>query len=359
MIPVDNNYHMPAEYAPHAGCWMLWPERPDVWRNNAAPAQEAFAQVATAIAQFEPVTVGASAAQLDRARQLLPVSVQVVEMVYDDAWARDTGPTFVVNEAGNLAGVDWAFNAWGGREEGAYFPWDKDEQVARQILELVGAERFVCDMILEGGSIHVDGEGTLLTTAECLLNPNRNPTLSQSEIEQTLRDYLGVRHIIWLPRGIYKDETYGHVDNIACFARPGEIILTWTDDTSDPQYEISREAYETLAQAKDAHGRGLTIHKIHQPTPMYITDEEAEGIEVNPEAKHRHVERRLGGSYVNFYIANGGLIMPTFEDEKYDTLAQQTLSQIFPERKIVPIYSREILLGGGNIHCITQQVPCS
>ncbi len=356
-MPTPHTTHMPAEYAPHDHCWMLWPVRPDVWRDNAAPAQEAFARVATAISQFEPVTMGVLPAQTASARALLPPQVRVVEMVYDDAWARDTGPTFVVNDKGGLAGVDWAFNAWGGREEGAYFPWDKDEQVARQILELAGAERLVTEMILEGGSIHVDGEGTLLTTAECLLNPNRNPDLTQAQIEQTLQDYLGVRHIIWLPRGLYLDETYGHVDNIACFARPGEIILAWTDDQADPQYEISHEAYAFLAGVRDVHGRGLTIHKLHQPTPMHITPEEAAGIQVNAEAKHRHEARRMGGSYVNFYLPNGGLVMPAFGDEKYDQLAQQTLADIFPERKIVPIYSREILLGGGNIHCITQQQP--
>ncbi len=196
-----------------------------------------------------------------------------------------------------------------------------------------------------------------MTTAECLLNPNRNPDLIQTQIEQTLMDYLGVRHIIWLPRGLYLDETYGHIDNIACFARPGEVVLAWTDDQTDPQYEISHEAYEALAGVRDVHGRVLTIHKLHQPTPMYITPAEAAGIQVNAEAKHRHEARRMGGSYVNFYLANGGLIMPAFGDEKYDLLAQQTLAQIFPERRIVPIYSREILLGGGNIHCITQQQP--
>ncbi len=356
-FPRDDGFAMPGEFAPHAGCWMLWPERGDVWREQAGPARRAFAAVAAAIHRFEPVTVGVLPGRTAGARALLPAGVRVVEIPYDDAWARDTGPTFVTDGNGRVRGVDWAFNAWGGLEEGAYSPWDQDEAVAGRICDLAGVDRYRCSMILEGGSIHVDGEGTLLTTAECLLNPNRNPDLSQAEIEAMLRGYLGIEKIIWIPRGIYKDETWGHVDNIACFARPGEVVLSWCDDRSDPQYEISREAYEVLAAARDARGRHLIIHRIHQPAPMAVTAAEAAGITVNPDAKHRHEGRRLCGSYVNFYIANGGVVMPLFGDPQTDRPAQAALQAIFPDRQVVGVSSREILLGGGNIHCITQQQP--
>jgi len=359
--PRQDGFHMPGEFEPHTQCWMLWPERPDFWRENAQPAQAAFARVAAAIARFEPVTLGASAGQLDTARRMVPDGVHVVEMAYDDAWARDTGPTFVVNREGALRGVDWAFNAWGGREEGAYYPWDRDAAVAAHILALAGAARYRTELILEGGSIHVDGQGTLLATAECLLNPNRNPALSQSDIEETLRQYLGVETIIWLPLGVYNDDTDGHVDNLCCFARPGEVILTWTDDAADPQYERSHAAYEVLRRASDARSRTLTIHKLHQPTPLYVTAKEAAGLQPCTEpGSHAFTYcagDRLPGSYVNFYMANGGIVMPLFDDATYDRRAIQMLQSIFPERSVVRVPSRDILLGGGNIHCITQQQP--
>ncbi len=212
---------MPGEFEPHSGCWMLWPERPDNWRGRAERAQQAFAAVATAIAASEPVTMGASAAQLEHARDLLPASVRVVELAGDDAWARDIGPTFVVDDAGGRRGVDWRFNAWGG----IYAPWDRDERVAAAILEREGAGRYRAPLVLEGGSIHADGEGTVLTTEECLLNRNRNPDLSKQEIERLLLDYLGAEKVVWLGRGVYEDETDGHIDNLACFARPGIVLL--------------------------------------------------------------------------------------------------------------------------------------
>src|SRR5437588_12170062 len=184
--PASDGYRMPGEFEAHSGCWMAWPERTDTWRLRAEPAQEAFAAVAEAVAVSEPVTMAVSEAQYEHCRALLPPSVRVVEIATDDAWMRDVGPTFVVDDRGGIRGVDWRFNAWGGLDGGLYFPWDRDEQVARKVLEIEGADRYSAPIVLEGGSIHVDGEGTVLTTEECLLNRNRNPGLSREEIERTL-----------------------------------------------------------------------------------------------------------------------------------------------------------------------------
>ncbi|KPL84952.1 agmatine deiminase [Levilinea saccharolytica] len=354
--PRQDGFRMPGEFEPHAGTWMLWPERPDNWRLGAKPAQKTFAQVAAAIAQFEPLTIGVSNAQYLNARSLLPPTVRVVELSYDDSWMRDCGPTFVKNDQGLVRVVDWEFNAWGGLTGGLYFPWDNDNKVARKVAELERVDRYKAPLVLEGGSIHVDGQGTLLTTEECLLNPNRNPELSKGEIESYLQDYLNIQKIIWLGQGIFNDETNGHVDNIACFVRPGVIALAWTDDKQDPQYEISADAYERLRRTTDARGRALEVHKIHVPNPIFITEEESQGVDSAEGTLPRNPGDRLAGSYVNYYCCNGAVIVPTFNDP-HDALALQELQVLYPDRTIVPIPAREILLGGGNIHCITQQQP--
>ena len=354
--PRQDGFRMPGEFEPHTGCWMLWPERPDNWRLGGKPAQRAFAAIATAIAQFEPVTMGVSREQFPNARRMLPCHVRVVEISYNDSWMRDCGPTFVVNGQGVVRGIDWNFNAWGGLDGGLYFPWDQDDLVAQKVLEIERIERYKADLVMEGGSIHVDGQGTCLTTKECLLNPSRNPQLTQRQIEGNLSEYLNVEKIIWLSHGVYLDETSGHVDNLCCFIRPGVVALTWTDDKSDPQYEISRDADARLCAATDAHGRKFEIHKIHQPGPIYITRKESEGVDVVEGTLPRRAGDRLAGSYINFYIANGGVIMPTFDDP-HDRAAIETLQQLFPDHRVVGVPAREILLGGGNIHCITQQQP--
>jgi agmatine deiminase len=354
--PEKDGFRMPAEFERHSGCWMLWPERPDNWRAGAKPAQAAFAAVAAAIADGEPVTVGASAAQFQNARGRLPARVRVVEMSSNDAWIRDCGPTFVVDARGRRRGVDWTFNGWGGLEGGLYFPWDRDDEVARKVLEIEGADRYRTPFVLEGGAIHVDGQGTCLTTEECLLNPNRNPHATRAQVEVMLRRYLGVSTIIWLGAGVYLDETGGHIDELACFTSPGQVALTWTEDRSDPQYEISCDAYRRLRHARDARGRTLTVHKIHQPGPLYMTAEEAAGIDVRDGTHQRRVGDRLPASYINFYIANRRIVMPLY-DKRWDGRAMRTLQKLFPTRRVVGVATREVLLGGGNIHCITQQVP--
>jgi agmatine deiminase len=354
--PAADGFRMPAEFEPHAGCWMLWPERADNWREAARPAQHAFVGVATAIAQFEPVSVGVSAAHYGIARALLPEHVRVIELAHDDSWMRDVGPTFLVNLRGAVRGVDWHFNAWGGLNGGLYFPWDQDDLVARKVLEVEGRERYRAPLINEGGAIHVDGEGTVLVTEECLLNANRNPNLSREQIEDALRAYLGAHRIIWLGKGVFNDETDGHIDNLACFVRPGEVALGWTDNTRDPQYPISLDAWERLQDAVDARGRRLKVHKIPMPRPLFISEKEAAGVISREGTKPRPAGERLAGSYVNFYIANGGIVMPLL-DPRTDEAAAAKLKRLFPERRVVGVPAREVLLGGGNIHCITQQVP--
>jgi len=354
--PGRDGFRMPGEFEAHAGCWMLWPERTDNWRLGAKPAQQAFAAVDETIADFEPVTVGVSKDQFTNARQQLRSDIRVVEMSCDDSWMRDCGPTFVANDEGLVRGVDWEFNAWGGLDGGAYFPWDQDALVARKVLEIERLDRYKAPLVLEGGSIHVDGEGTLLTTEECLLNPNRNPHLSRGEIEKFLAEYLKVEKIIWLGKGVPGDGTSGHVDNLCCFIRPGMVALTWTDDPSDSQWKISNDAYERLSEATDARGRQLEVHTIHQPGPLHRTKAECEGIDAVEGSRARREGDRLPASYVNFYIANGAVVVPTFGDP-HDEDALESLQRLFPQRKVVGVHSREILLGGGNIHCIVQQQP--
>jgi agmatine deiminase len=354
--PASDGFHMPGEFAPHAGCWLLWPERPDNWREAARPAQLALAQVAAAIAQFEPVTVGVSSAHFLTARSLLSERIRVLEMAHDDCWMRDVGPSCVVNGRGAVRGVDWHFNAWGGLEGGLYFPWDQDELVARKVLETERLERYRAPMINEGGAMHVDGQGTALVTEECLLNPNRNPGFEKSDVERQLQAYLGVARVIWLGKGVVNDETDGHIDELACFVQPGHVCLTWTDRRRDPQYAISHDAWERLNDARDARGRRLKITRLTMPGPLYMSAREARGIITREGTKPRLAGERLAGSYVNFYIANGGIVMPLM-DARTDHLAARRLKALFPGRRVVGVPAREILLGGGNIHCITQQIP--
>ncbi|WCJ22050.1 Agmatine deiminase [Euphorbia peplus] len=363
--PASHGYRMPAEWEHHSQTWIGWPERPDNWRDNAVPAQRVFVQVATAISKFESVTVCASAAQWENARHHLPAHVRVVEMSLNDSWFRDTGPTIVVKSSNSgttdqrIAGIDWTFNSWGGVDDGCYKDWSLDLHVARKILGIERLPRFPHFMILEGGSIHVDGEGTCLTTEECLLNKNRNPDMSKGQIENQLKEYLGVQKVIWLPRGLYgDDDTNGHIDNMCCFARPGVVLLSWTDDEKDPQFERSMEAVSVLSNVTDARGRKLQIIKLHVPGPLYMTDEEANGVIQDNEAKPRLPGTRLAASYVNFYIANKAIITPQFGDKERDEEAVHVLSQAFPDYEVVRIEgAREIVLAGGNIHCITQQQP--
>ncbi|MYV16459.1 agmatine deiminase [Furfurilactobacillus milii] len=355
--PQQDGYRMPGEFEEHQGVYILWPQRPDNWRNGGKPAQHTFVKVAEAISQFEHVTVGVNDDQYENARTMLPDNVEVVEISNDDSWVRDCGATFVKNDKGGLRAVDWTFNSWGGLVDGLYFPWDKDDRVAQKMAEMEHVDRYrLDDFILEGGSIHVDGEGTLITTEECLLSKGRNAQLSKEQIEEVLKTHLNLKKIIWLKNGIYNDETNGHVDNIANFVKPGVVALAWTDDKNDPQYQISKENLDILEHATDAKGRQIKVVKLNVPKPVLITKEESEGVDAVDGTLPRQAGDRLAASYVNYYTANGGIVYPTFGDPADDN-AQKVLEQLYPDRKVVGVPAREILLGGGNIHCITQQVP--
>ena len=357
-LPAADGFSMPGEFEPHRGCIMIWPKRPGSWPFGARKARKAFAQIAEAIAGSEQVIMLCEKDVMDSARRLLSERIQLAEMESDDAWARDVCPTFVINRKGEVRGIDWQFNAWGGTVDGLYQSWEKDDRIAGRFCERFGYPVYDArHFVLEGGSIHSDGEGTLLVTESCLLSAGRNPSLTKEEIEKELKDYLGATKIIWLKSGIYQDETNEHVDNVCAFVRPGEVVLAWTDDEKDPQYEMSLGDLRLLEQETDARGRHFKVHKLPIPkNPVCITPEELSGFVFEPGEDEREAGERLAASYVNFYISNGGVIVPQFGDVR-DEEAVRILGECFPERKIYPVYARDIIVGGGNIHCITQQIP--
>jgi agmatine deiminase len=353
--PREDGFRMPGEHESQQAVLMAWPERSDNWREGAGPAQQAFTAVAAAIAAETPVIMCASSAQLDKARAMLPETVEVVAIPSNDSWMRDIGPSYVTNDCGELRGVDWHFNAWGGDVNGLYQDWSLDDALAGKVLAQRSEGRYRAPLILEGGSIHVDGEGTCITTAECLLHRGRNPHLDKDSIESLLRDYLNVDKVIWLERGLYNDETDGHVDNILHIVGPGEVVLTWCDDPDDPVYEICRECLATLEAETDARGRRIKVHKLPLPGPLYLTAQEAAGIEPCA-GMVRCAGERLAASYANFLITNNRVVFPLL-DPLHDDQAREIFQNLFPGRDIVGVSGREIILGGGNIHCITQQIP--
>ena len=333
--PTDSGFSMPAEWSPHDRCWMAWPCRTALWGDGLEPARRAYAEVARAIAGFEPVTMLANDHELADAQALCGDRIDCRPIALDDSWMRDIGPSFVTDGKGALAAVDWKFNAWGER----FHPYDQDAAVAARLAEALGLRRFAAPLVLEGGSIHVDGEGSLLTSEECLLAPNRNPDLTRAEIEALLAAYLGVRSFIWLGQGLEDDDTDGHIDNLACFLRPGVVMTLVCDDPEDPNYLVLHDNLERLKKAKDARGRRLEIVELPQPR------------------ERRYLgTQRLALSYVNFYIANGGVVMPSFGDSQ-DATAYEVVVRAFPDRRVVQVPASDILVGGGGIHCITQQQP--
>ena len=356
--PKADGFYMPSELSEHECTYLLWPERPDNWRGGAKPAQAAFKQVVETIAKYEPVILGVNQSQYSHVLGMNMKNVSVVEISNNDSWIRDTGATMVVNGKGEMRAVDWAFNGYGGLVDGIYFPWDLDDMIAAKMANIEDVDRYrTDDFVLEGGSIHSDGEGTLLVTEETLLSEGRNPGKSKEEIEKYLLDYTGAEKVLWIPYGVYKDEdTNGHVDNICQFVAPGKVVLAWEDNEDDPQHERSVKDLEYLESVTDAKGRKLEIHKIHVPNVITITKEESEGVDVVEGTFPRNEGDRLPASYINYYNCNGAIILPVFNDP-HDADAVKTLQELFPDRTIEPIYAREILLGGGNIHCITQQVP--
>ena len=351
---------MPAEFSPQDGALLVWPIRAGSWGVDPAAAQRAFCEVMRAVSRSERVYLLADAAHVEEARARAGEFATILEIETNDAWARDIGPTFVTNGR-EARGISWRFNAWGGEIDGLYTDWSRDDAAAEAFCRAIGADCYRAgDFVLEGGSICSDGEGTLLVTESCLFSAGRNPNLTREQIEQNLKHYLGIQKVLWLPRGIYNDETNEHVDNVCAFIRPGEVVLAWTDDESDPQHALSCADYDYLSRQTDARGRALTIHPLPIPDhPVCVTREDLANYTFEPGEDMLEIGQRLAASYVNFYFTNDAILLPQFggENGSSDARAAEILRRLCPDREIVPIPSRVILLGGGNIHCITQQIP--
>jgi agmatine deiminase len=322
---------MPAEWAPHERTIMCWPARESMWQERFTQAQVDHAEVANAIAAFEPVLMAADPRHAAEARRLCGENVEVVEIPIDDSWARDSGPIFVVGD-GERAGIQFGFNSWGEK----FTPYDDDAQFATRVLETLGEpRRDATHFILEGGSITVDGEGTLITTEQCLLEEHRNPQLAREEIEAELRAHLGIERVIWLGLGLVEDDdTDGHVDNICAFVAPGKVVLQTVTDEANPNYEPSQDNLRRLRAA------GLEV--VELPWLPYVDGEEPAVVV----------------PYTNYYICNGGLIVPT-RGEETDDEALALIASLYPGREAVAVPGETLALGGGGVHCITQQVPAA
>ena len=355
--PHQDGFYMPGEFEPQDGVILIWPKRPGSWPYEAKEAGKVFAEIANKLAETEKVYMLTEPETEAVARELLCENVEILTIPTDDAWARDVGPTFVT-DGKEVRGINWSFNAWGGTYDGLYQDWQKDDNVAEEFCKQTGYDYYdAAPFVLEGGSIHSDGEGTLLVTEACLLSPGRNPHLTKEEIEKKLCEYLGAEKVIWLKNGIWQDETNEHIDNVCAFVKPGEVVLAWTDEKEDPQYALSMEDYQILENETDAKGRKFMIHKLPIPEkPVCIQEEDLNGLVFEPGEDTREAGERLAASYVNFYIANEAVLVPQFQD-KHDKLACDILGKLFPDRRICPIDARAIIIGGGNIHCITQQIP--
>jgi agmatine deiminase len=298
-------------------------------------AKQAFARVARAISTFEPVTMAVRPEDAPEAKLATAGKVEIFAVPLDDSWARDMGPTFLTGANGKRAGVAWQFNAWGNK----YHSYTEDAELGCRVLKRADVPVYRAPMVCEGGAIHVDGEGTLLTVEQTLLNPNRNPNLTRQEIEECLALFTGARRIIWLGEGFSDEETDGHIDNIACFGAPGRLLIG-VPPKAHPDFVPVQDALTRLRTARDAHGRALEIIEIAQPEKMR---EDWQG-------------RVLASSYINFYLPNGGVVMPSFDDPQ-DENARAVIAACFPDRDILQIDALDIVQGGGGIHCITQQEP--
>ncbi|EED36430.1 agmatine deiminase [Luminiphilus syltensis NOR5-1B] len=324
---------MPAEWTPHERCWMAWPCREAMWHDFEATCGN-YAAVAQAIARFEPLTMVVPPRLASQARDYLGSDIELLELPIDDSWARDSGPNFVINAAGDLAGVCFRFNAWGEK----YSPYDQDALLAPRILDHLGVRAIASELIAEGGGICVDGEGTLLTTDTCFPHQNRNPDWSRDRIEAELMEKLGVSKVIWLPGDPLDNETDGHIDGIATFAGPGKIIVESSRDASDPRKPYFDSLRDQLAQETDARGRRFELLTL-------------------PEAPEDcALGERFCLSYVNFYYANGAVIAPSYGIPTDDEVRER-LQTYFPDREIAMVPVTDIAIGGGGIHCITQQQP--
>jgi agmatine deiminase len=327
-------YRMPAEWEPHSHCWMAWPSNEALWGEILPKAQRGYAAVAQAIAGFEPVSMLTPPESAKSAKNLCGAEIEIVPWDLDDAWARDIGPNFLRNDGGELAASVFQFNAWGQK----YEHFRKDAALGHRLCEALGIRSFSSPLFMEGGGINVDGEGTVLTTEQCILNTNRNPGISMDEAEEELCGALGAEKVIWLPGDPHDEDTDGHVDGLACFVRPGVVLAGFDPEPSSERHGILRKNIQVLQQSTDAKGRSLEIHFI----------EEAREIDAVSDIFCR--------SYINFYIANGGIVMPAYGIPS-DQRSREVVAHCFPEREVVQVDVRAIAHGGGGIHCITQQQP--
>jgi agmatine deiminase len=334
--------HQPAEWFPHRACWLAWPSDGNLWQENLPLAQAEFTALCRAIADVDPSngvargeTLKILVLDLDSeaaARSALTgLQADFYRIPFGDIWLRDIAPIFI-QENGQPLTACFEFNGWGGK-----YVLDYDADVAEAIALAVGLESRCCDWVLEGGSIEVDGEGTCLTTRQCLLNPNRNPDLSQEEIEARLSQDLGIQKVLWLDEGLLNDHTDGHIDTLARFVAPGVVLCMEAHDPNDPNQAVLDHIAEGLKSFTDAQGRSLKVVRV--PSPGLILDEEG---------------KVMPASYVNFYIGNRVVVVPTY-GTSWDAEAVETISQFFPERYTVGLSARAILAGGGAFHCITQQ----
>lgn len=344
-VPAEMGYFMPAEWRRHAATWLTWPKDPETWPNRVPEVQEIFVQMMAALTPHEVVNLLVDDAATEssvRARCAFPTAgnIRFHHINTVDSWIRDYGPNFLIDAQGALAYNDWTFNAWGNK----YEELKKDGAVPLHLDAVLHALRFEPGIVLEGGSIEVNGAGVVLTTEQCLLNSNRNPGRSRIEIEQYLKDYLGVANVLWLGEGIVGDDTDGHIDDIARFVNPTTVVCAVEDDPADPNYEILQDNLKRLEHMADVNGRAFEI--VTLPMPGVVGGESTDS---------RNLER-LPASYANFYIANRVVLQPIFGNEN-DARAVQTMQKLFADRQVVPINCEPLVWGMGTIHCVTQQQP--
>ncbi|MBN1677758.1 MAG: agmatine deiminase family protein [Candidatus Thermoplasmatota archaeon] len=332
--PADDGFSMPPEWGPHSGCLVSWPCNEGTWSGFAKEAKKEYVEVINAVNEFEQVIVLSDPSTLREAREAVGRSIPILEIPLNDSWIRDNGPIFITSSRGEFAIAQFGFNGWGGR----FPPYDRDAKVPEILSQKMKSRRYVAPMVLEGGAICVDGEGTLLTTESCLLNPNRNPGLSKEQVEDLLKSHLGVKKILWLKQGIHKSMIDGHIDGVAAFVRPSTVVLAATDDERDPNHGILSDSRSLLESSSDARGRSIEVVDFPMPRRREING------------------NRIAPCYTNFFIARGGIVAPTF-GEADDRTAIETLGGLFPNHEVVGVRSEHIGVGGGEVHCITQQVP--
>jgi agmatine deiminase len=335
--PVRDGLYMPAEWVSHERTWMAWPCRAEPWGSleGLLRARVNFAAAARALSGFEKVTMVVRPEDHDEARLACGRGISFAVFDIDDSWMRDMAPLFVTDGKEGVAGVHWRFNAWGNK----YHPHDNDAALGAQILDALDMRSYEGPMVLEGGSIAVDGLGTLITTEQCLLNENRNPNLTRQQIEERLAIYLGITRVVWLGEGLEDDETDGHVDNIAGFAGPGRVLIHKPPNDGGYNDRVMKDNIARLRAARDARGQPFEI--IELPEPGH---------------RDRHDGRRLDMSYINFCFTNFGIVMPAFDDAA-DADALKVMQGLYPDRRILQVPSLDIVEGGGGLHCITMQQP--